>query len=71
MALEAVFAAAQELKLPVMVGRSKGEREFVGTRQIAALVPSLREEFEFPIFLRPQTRQRLNQIVKIGIPGTW
>lgn len=69
MALEAVFAAAQELKVSVIVGLSEAEREFVGTGQIAALVRSLREEFEFPIFLRLQTRQRLNQIVKIGIPG--
>lgn len=50
-ALKAVFAAAQELKVPVIVGLSEGEREFVGTRQIAAFVRSLREEFEFPIFL--------------------
>lgn len=50
-ALKAVFSAAQELKVPVIVGLSEGEREFVGTRQIAALVRSLREEFEFPIFL--------------------
>jgi fructose-bisphosphate aldolase class II len=50
-ALKAVFAAAQELQVPVIVGLSEGEREFVGTRQIAALVRSLREEFDFPIFL--------------------
>jgi fructose-bisphosphate aldolase, class II len=50
-ALKAVFAAAQELKVPVIVGLSEGEREFVGTRQIAALVRILREEFESPIFL--------------------
>ena len=49
--LKAVFASAQELKVPVMVGVSEGEREFIGVRQIAALVRSLREEFDFPIFL--------------------
>jgi ketose-bisphosphate aldolase len=49
--LKAVFAAAQEVKVPVVVGLSEGEREFVGTRQIGALVRSLREEFDFPIFL--------------------
>ena len=50
-ALKAVFAAAREVDVPVIVGLSEGEREFVGTRQIAALVRSLREEFNFPIFL--------------------
>src|SRR5215472_1686287 len=49
--LKAVFSAAQELKVPVLIGVSVGEREFIGVRQIAALVHSLREEFEFPIFL--------------------
>jgi fructose-bisphosphate aldolase class II len=49
--LKAVFSAARELKVPVLVGASDGEREFVGLRQLAALVRSLREEFDFPIFL--------------------
>jgi len=49
--LKGVFEAARELKLPVMVGASEGERAFVGTRQLAACVRSLREEFDFPIFL--------------------
>jgi ketose-bisphosphate aldolase len=49
--LKAVFAAARELDVPVVVGLSEGERAFVGTREIAAVVKSLREEFDFPIFL--------------------
>src|SRR5262249_21374480 len=46
--LKAVFEAARELNMPVMVGLSEGERAFVGTRQIAAFVRSLREEYDFP-----------------------
>jgi ketose-bisphosphate aldolase len=49
--LKAVFGSAQELKVPVIVGVSEGERKFLGVRQIATLVRSLREEFDFPIFL--------------------
>ena len=49
--LKGVFEAARELKVPVIVGASEGEREFAGTRQLAAVVRSLREEFDFPIFL--------------------
>jgi fructose-bisphosphate aldolase class II len=49
--LKAVFTSARELNVPVLVGASEGEREFMGTRQIAALVRSLREEFDFPVFL--------------------
>ena len=49
--LKAVFTAARELNVPVMVGASEGERAFTGVNQLAALVKSLREEFDFPIFL--------------------
>jgi fructose/tagatose bisphosphate aldolase len=35
--LKAVVAAARDLKVPVAVGASEGEREFFGVRQIAAL----------------------------------
>jgi fructose-bisphosphate aldolase class II len=49
--LKAVVSSALELQVPVIVGVSEGERQFIGTRQIAALVHSLREEFDFPIFL--------------------
>ena len=66
--VKAVVAAAAETRLPVLVGASEGEREFFGTRQLAALVKSLREETGLPIFLnadhthslrRPWTRQML------------
>lgn len=49
--LKGVFQAARELNVPVMVGASEGEREFAGTRQLASVVRSLREEFDFPIFI--------------------
>jgi len=50
-ALKAIIGAARDLKLPVMVGVSEGEREFVGLQQVAALVRSYREESGCPIFL--------------------
>ena len=49
--LKAVFEAARERQVPVVVGVSKGERAFIGVRQVAALVRSLREEYAFPVFL--------------------
>jgi fructose-bisphosphate aldolase, class II len=42
--LKAVLAAAAEIRVPVLVGASEGERDFLGTQQLAALVKSLREE---------------------------
>jgi ketose-bisphosphate aldolase len=49
--LKAVVEAARALGVPVLVGASEGEREFLGVRQIGAVVRSLREEYSFPIFL--------------------
>ncbi len=46
-----VFNAAKNLNVPVIIGVSEGERTFIGVRQVAALVKSLREEFEYPIYL--------------------
>lgn len=49
--LWAVFLAAQKLNLPVIIGVSEGERKFIGVKQIVALVRSIKEEFNYPIFL--------------------
>jgi len=49
--LKAVSDVARQLKLPVVVGVSEGEREWVGVRQAAALVKSIRDQYEWPIFL--------------------
>src|SRR5580700_4334866 len=50
-ALKAVYLAARELNVPVLVGVSEGEREFIGVHQIAALVRSIREQDGFPMYL--------------------
>ncbi len=50
-AFNAIVAAARFLQLPVMVGISEGERDFVGVRQAAAMVRSIRENDGIAIFL--------------------
>jgi fructose-bisphosphate aldolase, class II len=67
--LKAVFEAARELKVPVLVGLSEGEREFVGVRPIAAFVRSLREEFDFPIFLNADHTHSLAKAVEAAKAG--
>jgi fructose-bisphosphate aldolase class II len=67
--LKAVFAAARELNVPVLVGLSEGEREFVGVRPIAAFVRELREEFAFPIFLNADHTHSLGKAVEAAKAG--
>src|SRR5262250_2275020 len=67
--LKAVFASAQELKVPVLVGASEGEREFMGVRQVAALVRSLREESDMPIFLNADHTHSLEKALEAAKAG--
>jgi fructose-bisphosphate aldolase class II len=67
--LNAVLAAGQELKVPVMVDASESEREFIGVRQIAALVRSLREECDCPIFLNADHTHSLANAIEAARAG--
>ena len=67
--LKAVAAAARDLKVPVAVGASEGEREFLGVRQIAALVRSLREEYDYPIFLNADHTHSLAHALDVAKAG--
>lgn len=49
--LWAVFRSAQKYGVPVIIGLSEGECSFVGARQAMALVRSLREQYNYPIYL--------------------
>lgn len=67
--LKAVLAGARELNVPVVVGLSEGEREFVGTRTIGALVRSLREEYDFPVFLNADHTHSLAKGIEAAKAG--
>src|SRR5262249_35849140 len=67
--LKAVIAAAAETKLPVLVGASEGERDFFGTRQLAALVKTEREETDLPIFLNADHTHSLAKALEAAKAG--
>ena len=48
--LNGIAAAARELGVPVIIGVSEGEREFVGLKKTVAMVQAAREEFGIDIF---------------------
>jgi fructose-bisphosphate aldolase, class II len=49
--LNGIAAAARDLNLPVIIGVSEGEREFVGGKKAVAMVAAAREEFGISIFI--------------------
>ncbi len=67
--LKAVFEAARDLNVPVIVGVSEGERQFMGVRQVAAVVKSLREEYDFPIFLNADHTHSLASALEAAKSG--
>ena len=49
--LHGIYNAAKKLNLPIIIGVSEGEEKFVGLEEVAALVRTLRERDNYPIFL--------------------
>lgn len=68
-ALKAIFAGARELQLPVLIGVSEGEREFIGVKQVAALIKSLREQYDYPIFLNADHTHSLDKAKEAAEAG--
>lgn len=60
----AVADAAKELNLPVIVGVSEGERDYVGVNQAAAIIKSIREERNQPIFLNADHTYSYERVVE-------
>lgn len=50
-ALHAIYGAAKKLDVPVIIGVSEGEEEFVGRDEAVVLVKMIRERDNYPIFL--------------------
>jgi fructose-bisphosphate aldolase, class II len=67
--LKAVVAVASETGLPVLIGASEGEREFFGTRQLAAIVESYREASDLPLFLNGDHTHSLAKALEAANAG--
>jgi len=55
--LRAIWLSANEIsnesheKIPLIIGVSEGERDFIGISQCVALIKDLREKYDYPIFI--------------------
>ncbi len=61
-----IFNAAKGLDVPVIIGVSEGERDFIGVPQVVALVKSFHEEFDYPIYLNADHTYSFDK-VKVAI----
>lgn len=64
-----VFKAARKLNVPVIIGVSEGERDFIGVKQVAALVKATREEYDYPLFLNADHTYSYDRIVEVVDAG--
>ncbi len=61
-ALKAIAEVAAELKVPVIIGTSEGERDFVDVHDAVALVRDLREKHGQPVFLNADHTKSLEKV---------
>jgi fructose-bisphosphate aldolase, class II len=67
--LKAVLAGAREVNVPVLIGASEGERDFLGTGQLAALVKNLRDESDLPVFVNADHTHSLTKAIEAANAG--
>src|SRR3989338_4278705 len=49
--LHGIYNAAKRLNVPVIIGLSEGEEDFVGRNEAIGMIKEIREKENFPIFL--------------------
>jgi fructose-bisphosphate aldolase class II len=67
--LKAVCEAAKELDVPVLIGVSEGERDFMGVDETAALVRTVREKDGLPVFLNADHTHSLERAIEAAKAG--
>lgn len=61
----AVVSGAKELNVPVIIGVSEGERDFIGVREISAIVKNYREYTGQPVFLNADHTYSLDRVKEV------
>jgi len=64
----AIVGACRKLNLPVIVGVSEGERDFVGVKQVKALVDTIKNE-GLPIFLNADHSYSVDKVKEVVDAG--
>lgn len=56
-------------KVPVLIGVSEGEREFIGVRTAAAIIKSMRAEYDYPVYLNADHTHSLDKVREAAEAG--
>ncbi len=63
-ALHGIYNAAKKLGVPVIIGVSEGEEEFIGLEEIATLVKEIRQRDNYPIYLNADHHYSFERVVR-------
>lgn len=61
--LKAIVSSAMENNAPVIIGVSEGERGFWGDKEIVSIIRTMRENYNFPIFLNADHTHSYKKII--------
>lgn len=65
----AIVEVAEELKQPVIIGVSEGEREYMGVPMVRKIVDQLNQEYSVPVFLNADhtyTYEKVVEVIELG-----
>jgi fructose-bisphosphate aldolase class II len=65
----AIVEVAEELKQPVIIGVSEGERAYMGVDMVRTIVNELNQEYEVPIFLNADHTYSLEKVIEVVEKG--
>lgn len=61
----AIVEVAEELKQPVIIGASEGERDYMGVQMVRTIINELNEEYSVPIFLNADHTYSLAKVIEV------
>lgn len=64
-AIWAIVNSAQKLSLPVVIGVSEGERDFIGIQPLRAIIDSIKASTSHPIFLNADHTYSLERVKEV------
>lgn len=68
-AIHGIYNAAKKLQLPVIIGVSEGEEDFIGKNEVYQIIKGIREKDNYPIFLNADhhyTFEKVKDVLDIG-----
>lgn len=63
-AIHAIVGAAEKLEVPIILGATEGEQEYIGTEILVAIVKSLKKTAKVPVFLNADHHYSFESVKK-------